>query len=624
MGTFTTFKTKGIIKDFARIFSVDFAEANLITSIIDKDDNDFPSIIKRATKEPRLKAFIKKNTDIFYMLPTILDQPKTKSIHPCAVIVFPDVMKASEWCPVRYQQGQIVSEWGGGQMDNAGFLKDDILGIKQLDKFTDILDQIRDNGKQVPDIYNLPHDPEVYRFFGNGWNGDVFQFGSSGLIGYTKQLKPQNMEDLTAAVALYRPGPMGSGYHDIYVKCKNEGRAPEYLWGTEDITKNTFGLLIYQEQIMEICRILGGLSMREADDVRRAMGKLKLQDLMGWADKIEKGFLEKGATKEEFKEVWEATVEFTRYGFNRSHAVAYAATGYISQWLKVNYPIEYWTTALSYSGEDETLEHIAEILQANKISVRPPDINKSGIQMFSDQTESTIFWGFESIKGIGEDTANQILTERTKNGPYRNFADFFFRHNFKGSKVKKQTYEGLIACGAFDKLYGLEGREERRLLLVDRYRKYKRVKITNPTRDVYTVGKTESKWWWLLQQKKLTGLAFIDYKTLVEKNDINPIFAEARDLNTNQERGIFRSFGGYVVDIKVGRSKNGEYARLTIEHNYRLIKLLIWSDEFSEFKKQVLSSDRNLVLFTGELRYDPKFSKANQFTLKDNSQFIVL
>ncbi len=424
IGTYTTMKLKGLVKDLARISDVDFSEANLITSIISDDDSSMLDLMKRAISEPKLKNFIKKNSDIFYTIPTLLGQPKTQSIHSCAMIIFPNVMSAKEWCPVRMQGGQLVSDWGGGDMDDAGFLKEDILGIKQLDKFGDILKLIKQNGKEVPDIYDLPYDSEVYRYFSNGWNGDVFQLGSAGLTEYTKALKPENINDLIAAVAVYRPGPMENHYHNIYVQCKNDGRAPNYLWGTEEITKDTFGLLIYQEQIMQVCQRLGDLTMKEADDVRRAMGKKKLSALLPWKEIISKGFLSKGCPIDTFESIWETMLEFAKYGFNKSHSAAYAKTGYVSQYLKVNYPIEYWTVALDYANEADTLSYLSEIIQTGKIGIKSPDINFAGISMSSDQESSQIFWGLGSIKGIGEDTAEQIIEERRYGGKFKSFDRF--------------------------------------------------------------------------------------------------------------------------------------------------------------------------------------------------------
>tara|TARA_R110000744_G_scaffold94058_1_gene181561 strand:- start:716 stop:2737 length:2022 start_codon:yes stop_codon:yes gene_type:complete len=624
VGSYSTMKLKGLVKDFARISSVDFKEANLITSIIDNGDSTMLDLIKRASVEPKLKSFIKRNSEMFYMLPTLLDQPKTQSIHPCAVIIFPRVMTASEWVPTRLTQGLIVSEWSGGEMDDAGFLKDDILGIKQLDKFTDILSLIEQNGKDVPDIYNLPHDSEIFRYFSNGWNGDVFQLGSTGLTEYTKSLKPQRLEDLIAATAVYRPGPMENHYHEIYVKCKNEGRVPKYLWGTENIAKDTFGLLIYQEQVMQVFQEVGGLSMKEADDVRRAMGKKKLSALLKWKEKVSEGFIAKGATASEFNDVWDAVLEFAKYGFNKSHSAAYAMTGYASQYLKVHFPIEYWTVALDYANEEDTLKYLSEIVQTKAIDIKAPHINQSGISMLSDQESSTIFWGLGSIKGIGEDTAMQIIKDREQHGDYESFDEFCARHLFKGSKVKKQTYEALVASGAFDDMYNFEGREENRLSLIQQYREVRKVKIANPSRDPYTIGQLDERWWWCLQQKRLTGLASIDYKQIAEDNNVETAFCTLSELGSRQEKSIFRSFGGYIVEAKVGRSAKGEYCRITIEHNYKLFKVMVWSEEYENFKTLLKNSEKNLLIFEGEVKYDARWSKANQFTLKENSKLIVL
>lgn len=624
VGTFTTMKLKGLVKDLARTTNVDFQEANIITSIIDLKDDTMLDLIKRASIEPKLKSFIKKNSDLFYMLPTLLNQPKTKSIHPCAVIIFPNVLTAQEWCPMRMQQGLLVSEWNGYEMDDAGFLKEDILGIKQLEKFADILSLIEGNGKEKPNIFDLPHDDEVYRYFSNGWNGDVFQMGSTGLTEYTKLLKPREMNDLIAAVAIFRPGPMENGYHTTYAKCKNEGKAPQYLWGTEEITKDTFGLLVYQEQIMQVCQKVGGLTMKEADDVRRAMGKQKLKAITQWKEKVGQGFKERGCREEVFEEVWAVMLEFAKYSFNKSHSAAYAKTGYVSQYLKVNYPIEYWTVALEYADDTKALNYLSEILQSGQIKIKAPDINKSGISMTSDQESSTIFWGLGSIKGIGEDTAIQIIEERRKNGTYKSFADFLFRHNFKNSKVKKQTYEALVAAGAFDGLYNFEGRENKRLNLIKRYRIYKKVKISNPFRDPYTIGVVGELWWWKLQQKLLTGLALIDYQEMAIMSGIDTAFCNNLESSRAQERGIWRAFGGYVVECKISRSKNGAYAKLLIEHNYKLFKVMIWSDEYEKFKDQLKDCEKSLIVFNAELRYDSKWAKSNQFTFKEDSRLKIM
>ena len=620
VGTYSTFKPKGMIKDFAKLFDMDFSRANSVTFKLQLGDTKLLDLLKRAQTEPVLKEFLKKNPDIFYMMPTILDQQKTEGIHACAMIVTPDVMTTDEWAPVRKSNGMIVTQWGGGEMDDAGFLKNDILGLKQLDKFTDILNMAKENGKDVPDIYNLPYDDkEVFRFFSNGWTGDIFQMGSDGLTNYVKSLKPSSLDDVIATMALYRPGPMENGFHEIYAKCKNEGKAPKYYWGCEDITKETYGLLIYQEQIMKIFTELAGLSLKEADDIRRALGK-KGADFVSWKSRALSGFLKNGATEDQFQEIWDIALEFAKYSFNKSHSAAYGVTAYISQYLKVHFPIEYWTVALDYADEDKTSVFLSEILQAKTINLKSVDINKSYSVMTSDLETSTIFWGISSIKGIGEDTADQIIAERKANGDYKDLRDFLTRSIFRDSKVKKTAVEGLIASGAFDTIELIEeGQEDRRNDLIVKYRTALKVKVANVARDPYSDENVDKVWYWKKRQKELTGLSFINYKQIADQQDLGNNFLSTRDLNNRQQYGLFKSFGGYVTQCKIGNTKNGKYARLVIENNYKLHKVIMWADEYEVHREALKGCEKKIVLFSAELKYDAKFSKGNQFTFKENS-----
>lgn len=770
VGTFSTIKIKGFMAAFGSINSIPASEIRQISSLTDTSDETLLDIITRAVKEPRLKDFLKKNSDILYSFPIVEKQPRTTSIHACAIIVFPNVMTSKEWCPVRSQNGLMVTEWGGYEMDAAGFLKDDILGIKQLDKFTDILKRIKQNTGKDIDIFNLPYDSEVYRYFANGWNGDVFQLTTEGLKNYTRQLRPKSINDLIATVALYRPGPMQNHYHEIYAQCQNDGRKPNYLWGTEEITKDTHGLIIYQEQVMKVFQQLGGLSLHEADDVRRALGKKKLSVLMTWKDRCRKGFLERGATKEQFEEIWDVIQEFAKYSFNKcvsgdtillevehrtvkelydsnedypllkslddnnelvdnvikeiryagfrevfkltlnngsyikttdnhkfptsngekmlkdididndlikvncenivydrsilsiesagfedvydvemydpyhtftlengivtcnSHATAYAQTAYICMWLKVNYPVEYWETALYWAKTDakDILNYLVEINQSKSISVSSPFINLSEENMVFNTKKETIFWGLSGIKGIGEDTANQMIKERNDNGEYNNLTDFIDRHNYKGSKVKKTAYESLIASGAFDKLYDIsENNVSKRLELLNLYRSYKKVKIpkASKNKDIYDINVNENlskNWWWLLKQKELTGLALIDYEAIAKEEDCYDNFLTLNEASLPQNRGIFKTYGGYVIECKISKSKRGKFARITFENNYKLYKIVIWNEEYEKIKEELEICEKSFIIFSAEIKYESKYTKGNQFTFKKDSFIKIL
>jgi DNA polymerase-3 subunit alpha len=234
-----------------------------------------------------------------------------------------------------------------------------------------------------------------------------------------------------------------------------------------------------------------------------------------------------------------------------------------------------------------------------------------------------IFWGIGSIKGIGEDTALQVIAERDKNGEYKDFDDFHDRHSFTGSKVKKQTYEALISSGAFDRLYHIKNESERGNLIKDFREKYG-VKVANKEKDCYTVGEITQKWWWLLKQKELTGLADVNYSEIASTMEIDTKFFTQIELNTKQGFGIFRLFGGYIVECKVSKSKKGKFARLTIEHNYKLFKLIVWSDEYMLYEKELTGCEKSIIIFSANLKYEDKWTKGNQLTLTNKSILKVL
>lgn len=624
VGTYNTFNLKGLMKDLLRLTSVDFREANLITSIIPFGTKSMQDLFKVAAKEPKLKNFLKENSDIVKMMPRLLYQPKTKSIHPCSMVTFPNAMSAVEWSPMRKQDGFLVSEWNGEDMADAGFLKDDVLKIRQLLKFDKILSLIKENGKEVPNIYNLEEDSDVYRYFSNGWNCDVFQMGGSGMMDFNKTFKPRKVEDLIAINALYRPGTMENGYHTQYADCKNKGRKVEYLWGTEEITKDTYGLLVYQEQIMRVFTDVAGRNDQEADDVRRAMGKKKLSVLLPWKDKVEKGFLEKGCSKEDFEKTWSVMMEFSKYSFNKSHSAAYAMTAYICQYLKVHFPIEFWTVALEEEADElKKQSYLAEIANAGKINIKSLDINKSGAEMIADLDTMSIYWGISSIKGVGVETAKQIINERIKNGKYNNLQDFLNRNIFTGSKVKKTAIESLIACGAFDELHEISEDTNKRMDLLTFYRTERKVKVSNTKTDPYINGDTYLSWWWMKRQKELTGMANIDYREICISNGIETPFASSTDTSMPQNFPITKSFGGYVIENKTRRGAKGKFSILTIENNHKLFKVIFWNEAYDEFKDILESCEKSFIIFDAGLRYSDKYN-SNQFTVSKGNSVVVL
>lgn len=627
VGTYTTLQLKAAIKDVGKYFNLSFEETNFITKCLgdkDKSLDDLFETIRTDKKNGSILAnFVKKHPDLINTIPLVLQQVKASSVHACATIIFPKDKNMYENIPVRSQNGIIVSEWEGGELENAGYLKEDILGIKQLDKFARIVELIKRDTKEDVDIFNLPlDDSEVFRFFQNGWNGDVFHFGSHGLTGYCKQMQPQTIHDLVAGISLYRPGAMENNFHNEYVDRMQGEKDVQYIPGLEEVTKETYGLCVYQEQVMQACSHIANFSLVEADMVRKAMGKKKAALLDKYRSQFIEGGEKNGFTHKGLVETWEMLEKFAKYGFNKSHAAAYTIMGYICQWLKVYYPIQYWAAAFELSDEKKFPEYISEIYHTGNIKILPCDINYSAKGIVANQENRTLFWSLSAAKNVGEAAVNQIIDDRDKNGEYFSFDDFYSRHKFKGSKVNKRTIEALILAGAFDRLEHIVD-ITKRIELIDYYRKEARTKI-DEDKDIFCLDKDklDKEIWWKLQEKLVSSLAFIDYQDLCRKELKHGEYIESSKFDSCFTPTMAK-IGGYVDDIIIREGKKGKWASIVLESNYTFINITVWAAEFSKFKEKMEDLKGKCVLVSGTVKHDD-FKKKNALFFDKKSELIVL
>lgn len=321
IGTYGTFKIRAALKDLVREIGGDGKEANYISAAIDENDKVFDLIKKSIEKSanPRLKSFVMKHAYQINHIDYIFQQPKTQSIHAAGIIIVPkDNGPIYQQLPVKVMDGIVITEWEGTQIEEAGFLKVDVLGLKQLDKFDEIIALIKQNRGDEIILNDIPLDEEgVYDFFRKGFNEDVFQFGGGGLKGYCKTLKPDNIEDLIATVALYRPGPIEIGAHERYAQIKNGEMEPQYYFGLQEITEKTYSQIVYQEQIMRIVQELGGFTLVEADNIRKAMGKKLLDVMVKYKEQFIAGAIERGCPEDEAARLWQDMEGFAGYAFNR-------------------------------------------------------------------------------------------------------------------------------------------------------------------------------------------------------------------------------------------------------------------------------------------------------------------
>lgn len=632
VGTYTTLQVKAAIKDLCRLEGIPVSEVNMFTAKID-GVKDFDDLFRMACQKKDVAYFINKYPGIIQAVGLIQGQPKAKSIHACAMMVYPDDHDMFHWNPVRRQGDMMVSEWEGGELDGAGFLKEDILGILQLSKFGDILKLVKEHTGKDVDIYTLPlDDKKVYTYFQKGWTGDVFHFGAKGLTGYCRMMKPDNITELVNCIGLYRPGVMEGNFHNEYILRKNGEREVSFRKGSDEILQDTRYIMIWQEQTMKMFQKLGGFNLVEADDARRALGKKKVEKLLPFKERFLKYYTSNFGVDQKYAEdTWKEIENMAAYQFNHSHAVAYANTGYACEWLKVNYPLEYWSVAFSYADDDDYPVYLHEINEIGNIKVLPPDINESTDKIKTDFNDNSLVWSISSVKQVGEKAQVEIMEERSKNGPYFSFEEFLDRHSQKGSAVNKSVIENLVSCGAFDKLESISIPVDR-LRLIDRYRELNKVKI-DKEKDPFESNPDKRKyaWWYGLRQKRLCGLAFFDYpklytdyfKEMLDRPDY-PFkdFSEIVD-DPVDNRSLNLTVGGYVYDIEVKSGKKGEYAIITLEQNYQFRTVVFWANEYAAFEN-ILKTCKNSILFmNGRTNWDGR-NQQTAIYANESTEVLVL
>ena len=613
VGTYTRMKLKTCIKDFAKVRNLPFDYVNKITKDIDDQiDYDWGDLISYATKSKTLFKFIQDYPEIVHATKYSMMSCKAESVHPSAVIIVPKVshetgkkMNIYEWMPIKKIDGLLVSEWEGKYTEAGLFLKEDILGLNQLDKFHGIIQLIKKHyGKDI-DVNKIPFDDEeVFRFFRKGWCEDIFQFGTMSLMNYCKQVKPTEFSDLVAMTALFRPGPIASHAHLDFADIKNEKKKPKFDYGIENITGETYSLLVYQEQMMSIIHQLGGLSLIEAENARKYIKKKKHKELAALGDDFIKGAMNNGCPEDEAKKIWDKMNDFSAYSFNKSHAVAYTLMSYWSQWFKVNYPLEFWTTSLQEATNESVIPYrLAEMKKvAPNIEIRQPDINYSASNFTCDPENNRIFYSLQKIKGVGEVAVKHIVETRDKDGQFFSLDEFISR---VPSKVNKTNVKWLIVSGAFDLIENIEQPRDRRKLL----EKYLiEIKGDKQLPDEYNTEEAKiSNAFWIMEQKRLTGFGDIDYLSMMPNKRMKRLFITAADFSIAKE-DTEAAIAGNLLSYTERDIKTGKMCNISISSSNEIINCTLWPDAYEPILESVggdmLDIKGKVICISGVVRKD--------------------
>jgi len=454
--TFGTMQARAVVRDVGRVMNIPLSEVDKIAKLIPAAPGKYTSIKDALEQVDELKKIHDTTPHIQELLTVgmaLEGQCRHSSTHAAGVVISKDPLSTT--VPLISNDGQVATQYAMADIDKVGLLKMDILGLRNLTVMQDTVKKIAELYAIDLDLDNLPEgDKKTYDLLCAGDTIGVFQLESRGMRQLIKELKPEVFEDIIALLALYRPGPLGSGMVSDFVSNKSGKTKVRYeLKELEPILKDTYGMIVYQEQVMQIASEIGGFSLGEADMLRRAMGK-KQKSVM---DEMRESFLD-GAHKKRFPKekamrIFDLCYKFAEYGFNKSHSAAYALISYQTAYLKANYPHEYMAALLSSvsSTSDKTSLYIQEC-QDMGLTVLPPSVQDSlydftVVGADGDEKKKAIRFGLGAIKNIGEGAIESIINERA-DLPYSSLSDFVMKVDLK--QVNKRVIESLIKSGACD------------------------------------------------------------------------------------------------------------------------------------------------------------------------------
>ena len=448
--TFGTMAAKSSIRDVARVLKLPLPEADRLAKLV--PDRPNTSLASAYREVPELtQALDDPNPLVSQTLKyakMLEGSNRQTGVHACGVIIGPSDLL--DCIPLSTQKDtQLpVTQYEGKYVEMVGMLKMDFLGLKTLSIIKDAVKNIRNRYGSEIDIETIPlDDPQTFALYQRGDTVGTFQFESVGMREYLKELKPSNIEDLIAMNALYRPGPME--FIPLYINRKHGRQKVEYPhpW-LEEILRPTYGIMVYQEQIMQAAQIMAGFSLANADILRRAMGKKKMDEMERQKVFFMEGASKKGIGSDTAERIFDVMARFAEYGFNRSHSAAYSVVAYRTAYLKANYPAEYMAAVLTHNFSDiKKITFFMEECQRQGIPVLGPDVNESTFN-FVVNTQGEIRFGLGAIKGVGEGAVENIVSEREANGPFQHIFDFARRVNLRA--VNKRVFESLARAGAFD------------------------------------------------------------------------------------------------------------------------------------------------------------------------------
>jgi DNA polymerase-3 subunit alpha len=607
--TFGTMKAKMAIKDVGRVLSVPLPKVNEIAKLIPEELNitldKALEIDADLRRQYETDAEVKEIIDLARKLEGSV---RNTGIHAAGIIISGDPL--TERIPVcaSKESTMLVTQYSMKPVEAVGMLKIDFLGLKTLTSIQKAVEAIKEAKGIALDWIDLPFDDKkAFALLNEGKVLGIFQVESGGMQDLARQMHIDRFEDIIAVVALYRPGPMEMIPAFLSRKHGKEPIEIDHPW-MKDVLDETYGIMVYQEQVMQIASLLAGYSLGEGDVLRRAMGKKDHEEMSKQREKFKEGALAKGIDPDTAMRIFDKVEKFASYGFNKSHAAAYGYIAYATAYLKANYPGE-WMASLMTCDRDDTTK-VAKIIaecRSMGIPILPPDVNESGIEFVA--TSKGIRFAMGAIKGVGEGVVSAIIDERKNKGPFRSLYDFFTR--IPAQKVGKKVVETLIEAGCFDfttwpraslqisaaPMYetALKKQKENAKGIVDFFSVIEETNgnhFTEPPPVIETVSKQQL----LKREKELLGFYLVghpldEFQPTLKKLSCVPL----ADVENFGDGAVFRS--AFIVDeiqVKISSKSQKKFAILKISDGHIRFELPIWPEMFEE---------KNSLLAEGQLLY---------------------
>lgn len=629
--TFGTMAAKLAIRDVSRVQKLPLSEADRLAKMIPERPG---TTMKMALKEvPEFKFELDKGkpevSSVIKNALTLEGSIRNTGTHACGVII--GRKDLSNYVPLANVKDSVLSiatQFDGGFIESIGLLKMDFLGLKTLSIIKDTIENISRSKGIDMDVETIPFDDKAtYDLYSRGDTTALFQFESEGMQKHLKDLKPSRFEDLIAMNALYRPGPMQ--YIPEFIERKHGRKEITYdIPIMEEILKETYGITVYQEQVMLLSRKMAGFSRGQSDSLRKAMGKKKLAEMAKLKVKFIEGCEKNGLAKDKVEKVWKDWEEFAKYAFNKSHATCYSHLSYQTAYLKTHFPAEFMAANLSRNLHD--IKKITMLVGETNhmgIKVMGPDVNESALN-FTVTKNGNIRFGMAAIKGVGEAAVEQIISEREENGPYKNIFDFVKRVNLRS--VNKRSIEALAQAGAFDGFEGVhraqffhQENEESPVFiekvikhgnLFQEREKSQQASLFGQADDAFEVKDPpmpECDSWsmakMLMLEKDVTGF-YISGHPLDDFKKTMDRFCnvEVNDLKTDLKKYFKEKvmFAGMVTEFQQKSTKRGAaYGRFVVEDFSGNLNLALFNENYLKYKHLLEIGNKIFVIANIEERY---------------------